>query len=104
MTSHVDFTSLIACGEGCGLQLTGLVPQYRFLLVLGILEQMAQLGKGKGEEEALNERLTIKNLILPGGLGECCKVLIQHKGIDRPELEGLRGPFQGIPPFSVGQG
>jgi SAM-dependent MidA family methyltransferase len=104
MTSHVDFTSLIACGEGCGLQLTGLVPQYRFLLALGILEQMAQLGKGKGEEEALNERLTIKNLILPGGMGECFRVLIQHKGIDRPELEGLRGPFREIPPFSVCQG
>lgn len=101
MTSHVDFTSLIACGEGCGLQLTGLVPQYRFLLALGILEQMAQLGKGKGEEEALNERLTIKNLILPGGMGECFKVLIQHKGIDRPQLEGLRGPFREIPPFSL---
>lgn len=104
MTSHVDFTSLIACGEGCGLQLTGLVPQYRFLLALGILEQMAQLGKGKEEAEVLNERLTIKNLILPGGMGECFRVLIQHKGIDRPQLEGLKGPFPGVPRSSVGQG
>jgi SAM-dependent MidA family methyltransferase len=104
MTSHVDFTSLIACGEGCGVKLTGLVPQYRFLLALGILEQVAQLGQGKGEKEALNERLTIKNLILPGGLGEGFKVLIQHTGIDRPELEGLRGPFPGIPSSSVGHG
>jgi hypothetical protein len=37
-------------------------------------------------------------------MGECFRVLIQHKGIDRPELEGLRGPFREIPPFSVGQG
>jgi SAM-dependent MidA family methyltransferase len=91
MTAHVDFTSLIAAGEGCGLKLTGLVPQYRFLLALGILEQMARMDKGKGEEEALSERLTIKNLILPSGMGESFKVLIQHKGIDKPELEGLRG-------------
>jgi SAM-dependent MidA family methyltransferase len=102
MTAHVDFTSLIMCGEGYGLKLTGLVPQYRFLLALGILEQLAQLGQEEGE--SLNERLTIKNLILPGGLGETFKVLIQHKGIDRPELEGLRGPLQEIPPLSVGQG
>jgi SAM-dependent MidA family methyltransferase len=102
MTAHVDFTSLIACGEGCGLELTGWVPQYRFLLALGILDQAAQLGQGKGEAEALSERLTIKNLLLPGGLGECFKVLIQHKGIDKPELRGLERPFQEIPPLSVG--
>jgi SAM-dependent MidA family methyltransferase len=91
MTSHVDFTSLIMGGEECRLQLTGLVPQYRFLLSLGILEEVARLGEGKGEREALNERLTIKNLILPGGMGETFKVLIQHKGIERPQLDGLRG-------------
>ncbi|MCJ7546828.1 MAG: SAM-dependent methyltransferase, partial [Deltaproteobacteria bacterium] len=104
MTSHVDFTSLIMWGEEYGLKLTGLVPQYRFLLALGILERLAQLGNGKGEEEALNERLTIKNLILPGGMGETFKVLIQHKGIDKPQPEGLRGPFSGVPRSSVGQG
>jgi SAM-dependent MidA family methyltransferase len=95
MTAHVDFTSLILWGEGRGLQLTGLVPQYRFLLCLGILEQVARLGTGKGEEETLNERLTIKNLILPGEIGETFKVLIQHKGIDKPQLEGLRETIGG---------
>jgi SAM-dependent MidA family methyltransferase len=95
MTSHVDFTSLILWGEGWGLGLTGVVPQYRFLLAMGILEEVARVGEGKGEWEALNERLTLKNLILPGGMGEAFKVLIQHKGIDRPQLEGLRGTFNG---------
>jgi SAM-dependent MidA family methyltransferase len=95
MTAHVDFTSLIVAGEGVGLKFTGLVPQYRFLLALGILEQVAHLGRGKGEADALAERLTIKNLILPGGMGETFKVLIQHKGMDRPRLEGLKGPFPG---------
>ncbi|MCJ7663601.1 MAG: SAM-dependent methyltransferase [Desulfobacterales bacterium] len=95
MTAHVDFTSLIACGEGYGLELTGLVPQYRFLLALGILEQAAELGKDKGEGEALNERLIVKNLILPGGMGETFKVLIQHKGIAKPQLEGLKGTVGG---------
>ena len=104
MTAHVDFTSLIACGEGYGLQLTGLVPQYRFLLALGILEQVARVGEGKEEGEAMAERLTIKNLILPGGMGETFKVLIQHKGIAKPQLEGLRRPLQGISRFSSDNG
>jgi SAM-dependent MidA family methyltransferase len=104
MTCHVDFTSLVACGEGCGLALTGLVPQYRFLLALGILEQLAQLDKEKREAEALHERLTIKNLILPGGMGETFKVLIQHKGLDKPQLEGLKAPFRGMPSSLLDRG
>jgi SAM-dependent MidA family methyltransferase len=103
MTSHVDFTSLVMAGEEVGLQFTGLVPQYRFLLALGILERLARLVEKKGEE-ALNERLTIKNLILPGGMGETFKVLIQHKGITRPALEGLRRFFPEVPRSFLGQG
>jgi SAM-dependent MidA family methyltransferase len=95
MTAHVDFSSLILWGERWGLQLTGLIPQYRFLLSLGILEQVTQLGMGKGEKDALNERLTVKNFILPGGMGETFKVLVQHKGLDKPQLEGLRGHVGG---------
>ena len=95
MTSHVDFTSLILWGEGCGLELTGMVPQYRFLLALGILEEAARVDEGQGSWEVMNERLTIKNLILPGGMGETFKVLIQHKGIERPQLDGLRGTLDG---------
>jgi SAM-dependent MidA family methyltransferase len=90
MTSHVDFTALILCGEKEGLHCTGLIPQYRFLLALGILEEAARMGQGKGEGETLHERLTIKNLILQGAMGETFKCLIQHKGIRSPQLEGLR--------------
>lgn len=95
MTSHVDFTSLIHWGEGCGLELTGMVPQYRFLLALGILEEAARVGEGKESREIMNERLTLKNLILPGGMGEIFKVLIQHKGIERPQLDGLSVTLDG---------
>jgi SAM-dependent MidA family methyltransferase len=103
MTSHVDFTSLIHWGEGCGLELTGVIPQYRFLLALGILEEAARVGEGKGSWEVMNERLTLKNLILPGGMGEIFKVLIQHKGIERPQLEGLRGTLDGGVQWSMKQ-
>jgi SAM-dependent MidA family methyltransferase len=73
------------------LRLTGLVPQYRFLIGLGFLEEMEAIGKGLSEIDALNLRLSLKHLIEPeAGMGETFKVLIQHKGIHPPPLNGLR--------------
>lgn len=91
ITSHVNFTGLILKGEEAGLRLTGLVPQYRFLIGLGFLEEMEAIGKGLSEIDALNLRLSLKHLIEPeAGMGETFKVLIQHKGIHPPPLNGLR--------------
>jgi SAM-dependent MidA family methyltransferase len=91
ITSHVNFTSLIRKGEEVGLRFTGLVPQYRFLIGLGILEQMETLGKELSELDGLKLRLSLKHLIEPEmGMGEVFKVLIQHKGMDQPQLDGLK--------------
>jgi SAM-dependent MidA family methyltransferase len=105
ITSHVNFTSLIRKGEEVGLSFTGLVPQYRFLIGLGILEQMETLGKGLSELDGLKLRLSLKNLIEPEmGMGEVFKVLVQHKGMDQPQLDGLRDlgsiPSPGLPTLS----
>ena len=91
ITAHVNFTSLIRKGEEEGLQFTGLVPQYQFLIGLGILEEMESLEGELSEIERLRLRLSLKHLIEPEtGMGEVFKVLIQHKGIDKPLLDGLR--------------
>jgi SAM-dependent MidA family methyltransferase len=91
ITSHVNFSSLIQKGEQVGLHLTGLVPQYQFLLALGLLQEMESLGRDLSEMDALRLRLSLKHLIEPEmGMGEVFKVLIQHKGIDQPQLDGLR--------------
>jgi SAM-dependent MidA family methyltransferase len=43
------------------------------------------------EMDALQLRLSLKHLIEPEmGMGEVFKVLIQHKGMDQPRLDGLR--------------
>jgi SAM-dependent MidA family methyltransferase len=97
ITSHVNFTSLIQKGEEVGLRFTGLVPQYRFLIALGLLQEMELLGKEMSEMDALQFRLSLKHLIEPEiGMGEVFKVLIQHKGMDQPQLDGLRD-FGSIP-------
>jgi SAM-dependent MidA family methyltransferase len=91
ITSHVNFTSLIRKGEEVGLRFTGLVPQYQFLIALGLLQEMESLGRKMSEIDALQLRLSLKHLIEPEiGMGEVFKVLIQHKGIGQPQLDGLR--------------
>jgi SAM-dependent MidA family methyltransferase len=91
ITAHVNFTGLIQKGEEVGLRFTGLVPQYRFLIALGLLQEIESLGREMSEIDALQLRLSVKHLIEPEvGMGEVFKVLIQHKGIREPELDGLR--------------
>jgi SAM-dependent MidA family methyltransferase len=91
ITSHVNFTSLIQKGEEAGLHFTGLVPQYQFLMALGLLQEMDSQARDMSEIDALQFRLSLKHLIEPEmGMGEVFKVLIQHKGTDHPQLDGLR--------------
>jgi SAM-dependent MidA family methyltransferase len=91
ITSHVNFSALIKKGEEVGLRLTGLVSQYRFLIALGALQELESLSDDLSEFESLKLRLSFLHLIEPEtGMGEIFKVLIQHKGIGRPLLDGLR--------------
>ena len=82
---------MIRKGEEVGLRFTGLVPQYQFLIALGFLQEMEALGREMSEMDALQLRLSLKHLIEPEiGMGEAFRVLIQHKGMDQPQLDGLR--------------
>ncbi|TYO98289.1 SAM-dependent MidA family methyltransferase [Geothermobacter ehrlichii] len=88
MTSHVDFTALQKAGEEEGLETLWFGEQYRFLMGLGFVEQLIALQARETDPlRAQQLRMTLKNLILPeGGMGETFKVLVQGKGIGRPEL------------------
>ncbi len=91
ITCHVNFTALIRKGEESGLRLTGFVPQYRFLLGLGFLQEVERMERGLSELDALKMRLSLKHLIEPErGMGEVFKVLVQHKGVENPDLDGLK--------------
>jgi SAM-dependent MidA family methyltransferase len=90
MTAHVDFSSLAAVGEMQGLHVTGFTNQVSFLMGLGVEEMV-----GKLEPESPAFRAAI-HLLKPNGMGSTFKVLVQHKGISRPELHGLKfKPFFG---------
>ncbi len=92
ITSHVDFTSLMTKGREMGLGRAGFTTQYRFLIGLGFLKEAQSIVRGNlSPLEGIRNRLSMKTLILPdGGMGDVFKVLIQHKGLDNPQLDGLR--------------
>ena len=88
ITAHVDFTSLVRAGKEVGLQLTGFTDQLHFLMGLDAPQLVERASKG----DPLRQRLALKTLLLPGGLGGTMKVLIQHKGDFSGSLSGLRSP------------
>lgn len=90
MTAHVDFTSLATVGEENGLSTTGFTNQMSFLMGLGV-EQMLEAMQPESREF-----FAAIQLLRPEGMGRTFKVLIQHKGIAKPTLDGLTfQPFFG---------
>lgn len=90
MTAHVDFTSLATVGEEAGLCVTGFTNQVSFLMGLGVEGMIGEL-----EPDSPAFRAAV-HLLRPEGMGGTFKVLIQHKGMPRPELDGLTfKPFFG---------
>lgn len=89
ITSHVNFSSLIHWGKKKGLEPTGFTDQAHFLINIGIEDYLnALVTESKDYKDYLRRMLPIKNLLMPG-MGETFKVLIQHKGMERPSLKGL---------------
>jgi len=83
MTSHVDFTTLATVGEEAGLSITGFTNQMSFLMGLGVEDMIAQLAPETPEFQAA------LHLLKPEGMGRTFKILVQHKGLDAPALDGL---------------
>ena len=92
ITAHVNFSSLALAGEASNLFVTGFTNLMNFLLGLGIEEMV-----GGTDPESENVR-SAALLLKPGGMGQTFKILIQHKGVERPMLEGLqyRPFFEGV--------
>ena len=90
MTAHVDFTSLAGAGEEEGLHVTGFTNQMSFLMGLGVEQMVEALEPGSPEFQSIIQ------LLRPEGMGRTFKILIQHKGVPRPDLDGLQfKPFFG---------
>ncbi|MEY4704946.1 MAG: hypothetical protein RL042_1148 [Nitrospirota bacterium] len=90
MTAHVDFTSLATVGAAAGLSVTGFTNQMSFLMGLGVEDMIGQLDPESPEFGAAI------HLLKPDGMGRTFKILVQHRGIEQPDLDGLKfKPFFG---------
>jgi SAM-dependent MidA family methyltransferase len=87
VTAHVNFSSLKRWGNEIGFKTIGYCPQGTFLIALGIDELITELYGDSPDYEA--QILKIKGLLLPQGMGESHKVMIQYKGEGMPELRGF---------------
>lgn len=90
LTAHVNFTDLQGAGERAGLSTLYFDRQAKFLLALGATEHelFAPFDDRKFDsaDEALTfreEREQARRLILPDGIGEEMRVLVQGKEIEK---------------------
>lgn len=84
ITAHVNFSGLALTGMRTGLSVTGFTNLMNFLLSLGAEEMLA------GVNQESHELQSAIQLLRPNGMGKTFKVLIQHKGMEGPRLQGLR--------------
>ena len=99
ITAHVDWTSICFAAETEGLNVLGLPDQSRFLLGLGVLKE-APTGS---DSSAIKQRLALKTLLVPGGLGSTHHVLLLGKGVGTPTLLGTTFPSQSAAPNALVQ-
>lgn len=79
ITAHIDFTALKEVGEKAGLITAGFVEQYYFLMSAGILKELEELSRNIDRETYEREIIKIKNILMPSGMGEIFKVLVQTR-------------------------
>jgi SAM-dependent MidA family methyltransferase len=86
ITAHVNFSSLKRWGDALGLKTVGYCPQGIYLVSLGIDGVINELYRDFPDPFGIAQ---IKGLVLPQGMGESHKVLMQYKGKGEPKLDGF---------------
>ncbi len=86
MTAHVNFSSVKRWGEEVGLRTIGFSPQGTYLISLGMDEVLTDMPGLAGDSF---DTAKIKGLLLPEGMGESHKVLVQYKGAGDIRLRGF---------------
>jgi SAM-dependent MidA family methyltransferase len=87
ITAHVNYSALKKWGEDIGIKTAGFCGQGVFMVSLGIDEDIKKIAEGP--EDYVFEITRIKKLILPQGMGESHKVMVQYKGVKPPVLKGF---------------
>ena len=80
LTAHVNFSDLHRWGEDVGFSTMGYAPQWAFLASLDFEETFKELYGGEIDPFS-PELAAVKMLLLPQGMGESHKVMIQGKDV-----------------------
>jgi SAM-dependent MidA family methyltransferase len=78
ITAHVNFSDLMDAGAAASLETVEFTTQMNFLIGLGILDELQSLAAAP-DAASIQRLQSLKKLLLPGGMGERFKVLIQSK-------------------------
>jgi len=79
LTASVNFTALMEYGKAAGFETVSYERQSAFLMRNGLIDRISAMHGGSGSVEDLKERLSLKNLFVPGGASDNFRVLIQRK-------------------------
>jgi len=94
ITAHVDFTLVAEAAVAAGLEVAGYTSQAAFLLDCG-LDALLQDTGPVGSQDYLKAAQQVKQLTLPGEMGERFRFLGLVRGIEVPlpgfRLQDLRG-------------
>lgn len=91
ITTHVHFSLLMEKGEELGLHSLGFFTQRQYLMNSGILSKLQEHQETDpfvGLQSKRNR--AIRQLIMPGGMGDTFKVLVQAKGGVEAELDCIK--------------
>ena len=78
ITAHVNFSDLMNTGDSAGLKTELFTTQMDFLIRMGVLRELEVLAPARNAA-AVQRLIALKKLVLPGGMGERFKVLLQKK-------------------------
>lgn len=81
ITSHVHLDAIISLGEKYGLDFHLKKRQDEFLLMIGILEELAEHNDPNPFSEASKRNRAIRSLVLPGSISQSFDVIIQGKAL-----------------------
>ncbi|GJL55757.1 MAG: SAM-dependent methyltransferase [Nitrospirales bacterium] len=84
MTAHVNFSALASKGAHVGLSVTGFTNLMHFLLGLGADRMLTDVDP---ESEEMQSAI---QFLRPHSMGQTFKILVQHKALESPTLQGLK--------------
>jgi len=90
ITAHVDFTALVKAGRQVGLEPLFWMSQGGWLAQSPSVQAFVQTLAAQGDAESMHLMAHAKRMLMPFGMGEVFKLLVQSKGVEASRPDYLR--------------